>query len=55
MFGMWDVWNVGCWECDVWDIRFRNAGCVMVAGVWDVALQNALNKKCSVKKVFSKS
>ena len=36
MFGMWDVWDVGCSGCGMWDV-----GCGMFAGMWDVDLQNA--------------
>ena len=38
MFGMWDVRDVGCSECGMfgmWDVRD------VVAGMWDVDLQNA--------------
>ena len=35
MFGMWDVEDVGC------------SGCGMLAGMWDVDLQNAVMKAAS--------
>ena len=56
MFRMWDVGDVGCWRCGMlrmWDVedvgclgceifRMYHVGCRMVAGMWDVDLQNAL-------------
>ena len=47
MFGMWDVQDVGCSRCrmfGMWDV-----GCGMFAGMWDVDLQNALNKWLTVE------
>ena len=45
MFGMWDVWDVGCSGCGMlgmWDVRdVGYSGCGMFAGMWDVDLQNA--------------
>ena len=34
MFGLWDVWDVGCWRCQC-------SGCE-VLGMWDVDIQNSL-------------
>ena len=39
MFRMWDVWDVGCSGCGMFGMC--DVGCGMLAGVWDVDLQNA--------------
>ena len=46
MCGMWDVRDVGCSGCGMfgmWDV-----GCGMFAGMWDVDLQNAIEKHVSL-------
>ena len=43
MFGRWDVRDVGCsggGMFGMWDVR--DVGCALLAGMWDVDLQNAL-------------
>ena len=40
---MWDVRDVGCSGCgmfEIWDV-----GCGMIARMWDVDLQNALMRE----------
>ena len=43
--GMWNVLDVGCSGCEMfemWDVRDVGcSGCGMLAGMWDVDLQNA--------------
>ena len=42
MFGMWDVQEVGCSGCGMFRMwHVRDVGCGMLAGMWDVDLQNA--------------
>ena len=40
--GMWDVGMFGMWGCGMWGCSgCGDVGCEMLAGMWDVDLQNA--------------